>query len=86
MRWMRLCPQCNQMREEHDYHGKDICYKCVYFEKTREEKKRKCLMCENLVPKGRWRYCGKECAAKGEIEMDNNYWLTRFKKNNANSP
>ncbi len=75
-----FCPNCNQKREEKDFFGKLICYKCEYERKTNPELSiPTCKICEKPLPPNRWAYCSPECGIIGEKNMKRDYWVKKVK-------
>jgi hypothetical protein len=72
------CIECLAEKEEKDFLGKEICYKCQYKKKIGRSScrgERKCRTCQRLLLEHRWVYCSKQCANIGGVKMKKEYWI-----------
>jgi NMD protein affecting ribosome stability and mRNA decay len=79
-----ICPRCCQEREQSAFLMKsDVCYKCIYQEKTSQDIQKKdiktCRICEKKCDENRWVYCSKECATIGELKQKKSHWTSKIK-------
>ena len=72
-----ICPKCLEERSKEDFQNKVICFKCVFKIKTCLPfvKPKICLMCSEIVPTRRNKYCSFKCAEKADFE----YWTRRIR-------
>lgn len=87
-----ICDECQGDFDERDFiRNSKICYRCVYLNKTKNNKKKKsgyvCKNCnvkfsnnENIKGKQRTSYCSLECAQEGHKHQINNYWTKSLLK------
>lgn len=80
------CNYCLKDREERDFYGKSICYKCVYDEKMEIEmvklkNKRKCCpLCGLEIPSNKVKYCSFECADIARKEQVSNRTYNKLRR------
>jgi len=65
-----ICLVCKIDRNSKDYYKSNICYKCLYIEKTNvtHKKEKTCKVCCEKLPHGRWVFCSDMCAEKNKYE------------------
>jgi hypothetical protein len=75
---MTICNSCNVKYEIKDFYGKEYCYKCTYQSKLKlikvTKKIRKCGICNEILPRNRWKYCCEKCALIGQNIKKAEFW------------
>lgn len=83
---MVTCKQCLVERDQKDFYHQNICYECVYKNKTRYFDKRNpklntaksfCKICAKQLEYKVDSYCSKECAKSGKDIHNKNYWTRK---------
>lgn len=67
------CESCLADKDEKDFLGKEICYRCQYRIKI-EGELRFCRECKRELNSNKWVYCSRDCAKVGEKKMKRKYW------------
>lgn len=74
-----ICPECKEDRNERDFYGKELCYKCIYQYKIKNRiHDKKCRECGKKVPEPRWIYCSTECGVLGNDKLKKQNWVKRL--------
>ncbi len=86
-----VCPSCNKHLDEKMFFvsrlkGINICDKCIYNEKLKKigKKKKLCPVCNEIVPKGRTKFCSSQCYEENSEIMIRQYYCNN-KENSDNS-
>lgn len=85
-----ICSECNCEREDRDFYGTKICYRCVYAKKKGIKPKElnlNCDICKKPIPekeegvhRKRTKYCSKACCDEARRIHNINYQKTKMGK------